>query len=117
MPALLDLVDRVLLRQPLARTKSSRRLPRPLRNRRAPAPPSEDSLRKLDTLRQSLAELTDYEYNGAPLHLRWGLYSGSSVLPSVRRVYYSKFNQLLFGGTEAGILAFPPTHPRRSRPH
>jgi type VI secretion system protein ImpL len=73
----------------------------------APAPlPSEDSLRKLDTLRQSLAELTDYEYNGAPLHLRWGLYSGSSVLPSVRRVYYSKFNQLLFGSTEAGILAF-----------
>jgi len=68
--------------------------------------PSEDSLRKLDTLRQSLAELTDYEYNGAPLHLRWGLYSGSSVLPSVRRVYYSKFNQLLFGSTEAGILAF-----------
>ncbi len=68
--------------------------------------PSEDSLRKLDTLRQSLAELTDYEYNGAPLHLRWGLYSGSSVLPSVRRVYYSKFNQLLFGGTQAGILSF-----------
>ena len=70
------------------------------------AVPSEDSLRKLDTLRQSLAELTDYEYNGAPLRLRWGLYSGSSVLPSVRRVYYSKFNQLLFGSTEAGILAF-----------
>jgi type VI secretion system protein ImpL len=68
--------------------------------------PSEDSLRKLETLRQSLAELTDYEYNGAPLHLRWGLYSGSSVLPSVRRVYYSKFNQLLFGSTEAGILSF-----------
>ncbi len=40
------------------------------------AVPAEDSLRKLDTLRQSLVELTDYEHNGAPLHLRWGLYSG-----------------------------------------
>jgi len=70
------------------------------------AVPAEDSLRKLDTLRQSLAELTDYEYNGAPLRLRWGLYSGSAILPSVRRAYYAKFNQLLFGSTEAGILAF-----------
>jgi len=68
--------------------------------------PSEDSLHKLESLRQSLAQLTEYEYNGAPLRLRWGLYSGSSVLPSVRRVFYSKFNQLLFGSTEAGILAF-----------
>ena len=30
-------------------------------------------------------------YNGAPFSLRWGLYSGSSMLPSVRRIYYKKF--------------------------
>ncbi len=66
--------------------------------------PNEDSLRKLDALRQSLAQLTDYEYNGAPLSVRWGLYTGSSILPSVRRVYYGKFSQMLFGGTQAQIL-------------
>ena len=66
--------------------------------------PNEDSLRKLDTLRQSLAQLTDYEYNGAPFSLRWGLYSGSTILPSVRRVYYGKFSQMLFGSTQAQIL-------------
>jgi type VI secretion system protein ImpL len=68
--------------------------------------PSEDALRKLETLRQTLALLTGYEYNGAPLSLRWGLYSGSSILPSVRRAYYGKFSQLLFGGDQAQILAF-----------
>lgn len=66
--------------------------------------PGEDSLRKLETLRQSLAQLTDYEYNGKPLSLRWGLYSGTSILPSVRRAYYGKFSQLLFGSTQAQIL-------------
>ena len=66
--------------------------------------PGEDALRKLDTLRQSLAQLTGYEYDGAPLSLRWGLYTGSSILPSVRRTYYGRFSQLLFGSTQAQIL-------------
>ena len=68
--------------------------------------PAEDALRKLDALRQSLAQLTTYEDNGAPLHLRWGLYSGGAILPDVRRIYYAKFSQLLFGSTQAQLLAF-----------
>ena len=68
--------------------------------------PSDEALRKLEAFRQPLAELTDYEYNGAPLSMRWGLYSGSSILPSVRRAYYTRFSQLLFGGTQAGLAAY-----------
>jgi type VI secretion system protein ImpL len=68
--------------------------------------PSEDALRRLETLRQSLAQLTDYQSNGAPFGLRWGLYSGSSMLPQVRRIYYNKFRQLLFGSTQTRVLTF-----------
>jgi type VI secretion system protein ImpL len=68
--------------------------------------PSEDALRRLETLRQSLAQLTDYQTNGAPFSLRWGLYSGSSMLPNVRRIYYNKFRQLLFGSTQGKVLTF-----------
>jgi type VI secretion system protein ImpL len=63
-----------------------------------------DSLQKLETVRQSLAKLTSYERNGAPLSLRWGLYKGSEILPDVRKIYYAKFRQLLFGSTQAQML-------------
>ncbi len=68
--------------------------------------PSEDALRRLETLRQSLAQLSDYHVNGAPFSLRWGLYSGDSMLLPVRRIYYKKFAQLLFNSTQGKILAF-----------
>ena len=68
--------------------------------------PSEDALRRLDGLRRSAEQLSDYEYNGTPLSLRWGLYQGSAMLPNVRRIYYNKFRQLLFGSTQAGLLGF-----------
>ncbi|MFN3322439.1 MAG: ImcF-related family protein [Bryobacteraceae bacterium] len=67
--------------------------------------PSLESLQKLETLRQSLARLTAYERDGAPWRLRWLLYTGSDIYPSVRRVYYSRFRQLLFGQTQGRILA------------
>ncbi len=68
--------------------------------------PTQEALVRLDTLRQSLQQLTDYQTNGAPLHLRWGLYSGNAMLPNVRRVYYNKFRQVLFGSTQGQMLAF-----------
>ncbi len=68
------------------------------------AVPGIDSLQKLENVRQSLAKLTSYERNGAPLSLRWGLYKGSDILPDVRKIYYAKFRQLLFGSTQAQML-------------
>ena len=72
---------------------------------------SKDALAGLETLRQSLANLTRYEDEGAPLKLRWGLYQGASMYPEVRRIYYEKFRQLLFGNTQDGLFKF-----LRSRP-
>ena len=67
--------------------------------------PTPDALQKLENLRQILAQLTVYEADGAPLHLRWLLYSGNDMLPKVRRVYYERFHQLLFGQTQGEMLA------------
>jgi type VI secretion system protein ImpL len=67
--------------------------------------PSLDALRRLDTLRQSLAQLSAYNTDGVPLSLRWGLYTGDSLYPRTRRAYFDKFHQLLLGGTQANLLA------------
>ncbi len=72
----------------------------------AEAIPSEDVLKRLDTLRATLVELTKYETEGAPWSLRWGLYAGSDIYPDVRRIYYDKFKQVLFGSTQGGLMAF-----------
>ena len=50
----------------------------------------------LDALRQPLQQLSNYQQNGAPLHMRWGLYSGSDVYAQGRAIYFARFRQLLF---------------------
>jgi type VI secretion system protein ImpL len=65
-----------------------------------------DSLRKLDTLRQSLETLGKYRREGAPWSYRWFLYAGNALYPSARRVYFDRFRQLLFGQTQGTILQF-----------
>ena len=67
--------------------------------------PSADALKRLETLRQSLETLTGYERNGAPWSYRWGLYTGSDLYPEVRRIYFNRFHQVLFGQTSASLLA------------
>jgi type VI secretion system protein ImpL len=67
--------------------------------------PPVDALRKLDTLRAQIDTLSAYEHHGAPLSLRWGLYSGSSIYPEVRRAYFAGFNRLMFTNTKAAVLA------------
>jgi type VI secretion system protein ImpL len=59
-----------------------------------------DSLRRLETLRQSLQVLTTYDREGAPLSYRWGLYVGDSLYPEVRRLYFDGFRRLLLGQTQ-----------------
>src|SRR5581483_8333454 len=65
-----------------------------------------DALRKLETLRQSLATLTTYRREGPPWSYRWGLYTGETLYPHVYRVYYQKFHQLLFGQAQTRLLDF-----------
>ncbi len=67
--------------------------------------PTEEALQKLERLRESLVKLTDYEEHGAPLGLRWLLYTGGDLYPNVRRLYYARFGQLLFLQTEERMIA------------
>ncbi len=66
--------------------------------------PSVDALKRLDNLRQELVTLTGYERDGAPLSMRWGLYSGSEIYPEAYRLYFGRFHSLLFGGTKVAML-------------
>jgi type VI secretion system protein ImpL len=66
--------------------------------------PTLDMLNKLETLRQSVEILSDYQQNGAPWSMRWGLYVGNSLYPDVRRIYFQHFQHLLFGEAQANLV-------------
>ncbi len=63
-----------------------------------------DALRRLEGLRQNAELLSRYSREGAPWSMRWGLYTGDSLLPTVRKLYFGKFHQLLFGQIQGGWL-------------
>lgn len=66
---------------------------------------SADSLRRLDGLREIAQMLAGWRREGPPLRLRWGLYTGDELYPVVRRVYFARFHQVLFGQTQRAMLA------------
>lgn len=73
-----------------------------------------DSLQRLETLRQRLVVLTDYERDGAPWSLRWGLYTGHDLQPELKALYFKRFHQLLFGQVqsvlESNLSQLPATN-------
>lgn len=77
--------------------------------------PTLDALTKLDSLRGALVELRGYQHTGAPLMMRWGLYTGSELLPEARALYFDRFKTLLFGGVQSGLVtamqSWPDTPP------
>jgi type VI secretion system protein ImpL len=79
--------------------------------------PTLDSLRKLDSLRQAVVQLRAYDQNGAPLHLRWGLYTGDALLPNARAIYFHAFNQVLFEHTKHNLLADLRTYQGEPQPN
>ena len=72
-------------------------------------------LQKLDRLRADLVDLTDWEENGAPWSMRWGLYAGHEIYQDARPVYFDRFRRLLFGESQKRIvdnlLALPDAPP------
>ena len=75
--------------------------------------PNLANLQKLDRLRQQLATLKEYETDGVPLRLRWGLYVGDRLYPDAKSAYFERFRQLLFAYTQGkivdGLRAVPDT--------
>ena len=70
-----------------------------------------EDLQRLDAVRVQLRRLTQYRRHGAPLHLRWGLYSGDLLYEDLRQVYFRSFKNLLFGDVHNQMASF-----LRSRP-
>ena len=66
--------------------------------------PPKEALERLDSLRQKVEVLSNWSRNGAPLYMRLGLYTGNEMLPTVRRLYFSRFKQMLFGTTQDGLV-------------
>ena len=66
--------------------------------------PPLDALNRLETLRQSVETLAQYQQDGPPLGMRWGLYAGDDLYPDVRRVYFQHFRTLLFAQTQTALL-------------
>ena len=64
-----------------------------------------DSLKRLESLRQSLEILTKYNRTGAPLSYRWGLYIGDDLYPNVRKLYFADFCHVLLAPTQETIVA------------
>lgn len=75
-----------------------------------------DALQKLETLRAALGELTGYERDGAPWRMRWGLYSGTALLPEAKRVYFDRFHKLMFGQTQSRLVARLAALPEQPTP-
>jgi type VI secretion system protein ImpL len=67
--------------------------------------PTTDALRRLDAARATLDRLSVYEREGAPIGLRWGLYSGGTLYESARRIYFDAFDKQLFGATRASLAS------------
>ncbi len=82
----------------------------------APPIPSLDDLTKLDALRQSADTISRYNREGPPLSYRWGLYIGDELYPTVRRLYFQRFRQLLFGSTQSSLVVNLRTLPARPGP-
>jgi type VI secretion system protein ImpL len=85
-------------------------------NATTPPLPSLDDLTKLDALRQSVETIGRYNREGPPLSYRWGLYVGEKIYPTVRRLYFARFFQLLFGATQARLVSTLKSFPSRPGP-
>ncbi len=66
--------------------------------------PPVESLRRLDSLRAQLSDVLSWNRDGAPLHLRWGLYAGRSLEPDLRRLYFARFATLLFDPARESMI-------------
>ena len=66
--------------------------------------PPLEALQQLDLLRNRVETLGRYERDGAPWHLRLGLYSGSALYPDLRRSYFEGFGRLLLAPSRDSLL-------------
>jgi type VI secretion system protein ImpL len=89
----------------------------PNREQDAPESPLEAriDIEALERLRETVAMLDAYEREGAPLHLRFGLYAGNRINPQLRAIYFEALTQRYFKPTflalEKDLQAFAANSP------
>ena len=84
------------------------------------AAPSLESLKGMDALREQLEILLDYDRNGPPWRMRWGLYAGTGALPGVYDLYFQRFRQVFFDDIHSavsGTLLRLPAAPDAQNPY
>src|SRR5262245_52132896 len=64
---------------------------------------SRTELEAVDSLRQLLSKLDDYDQHSPPLYLRFGLYSGNAINERLREVYFDSINQRFFKNAAGSI--------------
>lgn len=71
-----------------------------------------DALGRLEAVRAELARLRQYDREGHPWRLGFGLYAGDDLLAPLRRLYFDRFERVMWGQTRAKLLgalqALPP---------
>ncbi len=83
-------------------------------------PATLSDLQALENLRVEASRLLDYSRNGAPLHMRWGLYSGNEFAPVARNLYFQRFRELLLNDLNGSIrsrLDAVPAAPSANEPY
>lgn len=65
---------------------------------------SANSLQHLTNIKRTLAQLNDYDQNGAPWSYRAFLYTGNSMREPLRTVYYNLFRKLLLAPTQSNLV-------------
>ncbi len=62
-------------------------------------------LRNLDALRTETENLTNWQRSGAPIRLRWGLYSGNRVAEAARVGYFRRLQEIALNDLNATLVA------------
>ena len=65
---------------------------------------SVSELQLLERLRAIVYRLGGYAETDPPWHMRWGLYVGDDLLPEARRLYFQRFDEILFRQTQGNIV-------------
>ncbi len=65
---------------------------------------SAESLRRLDDVRQSLTTLADYQRDGRPMRLGFGLYVGDELYNPMYRIYFGLFRRLMLGQIQDSLV-------------
>jgi type VI secretion system protein ImpL len=68
--------------------------------------PSLEALQRLDTLRSQTERLALYQRNRRPLLFGLGLYQGNQLLPPLRRLYFDRFEQLLWRDSRSDLVSW-----------